>query len=67
MLAPFCQSRLWKPQVYLPGLTVPMAKPKLSSFVIFLAMVTSSSRLAGTRGLPSAPTKPASFIILTFR
>jgi hypothetical protein len=67
MLAPFCQSRLWKPQVYLPGLTVPMAKPKLSSFVIFLAMVTSSSRLAGTFGLPSAPTRPASFITFTLR
>jgi len=44
-----------------------MAKPKVSPLAIFFAMVTSSSRLAGTFGFPSAPTSPASFMTLTFR
>jgi hypothetical protein len=35
--------------------------------VIFFAIVTSSSRLAGTFGLPSAPVRPASFITFALR
>ena len=53
--------------VYLPGSTVPMAKPKVSPLATCLAIATSSSRLPGTFGLPSAPTSPASFITFTFR
>ena len=63
---PFCHSMWWKPQVYLPRLSVPIAKPKTSPFVICFAMVTSSAPLAGTLGLPSAPTRPASFMTFMF-
>ena len=34
--------------------------------VICFAMVTSSAPLAGTLGLPSAPTRPASFMTFMF-
>jgi hypothetical protein len=43
-----------------------MATPNVSALVIFLAIVTSSSRLAGTRGLPSALARPASLRTFTF-
>jgi hypothetical protein len=67
MFVPFCQSRLWNPHVYRPGFMVPMANPNVSPRVMALAMLISSSRPAGTRGLPSAPARPASFMTLTFR
>ena len=66
-LAPFCQRRLWKPHVYRPGPTVPMATPNVSPLAICFAIATSSSRLPGTLGRPSAPTRPASFITFTLR
>jgi hypothetical protein len=62
MLVPFCQRRLWKPHVYRPGLTVPIAKPNPSAFVICFAIVTSSVRSLGT-----LPASPASFITFVLR
>jgi hypothetical protein len=53
--------------VYFPGFTVPMANPNVSPLVICFAMASSSSRLPGTFGLPSAPACPPSFITLTLR
>lgn len=66
-LVPFCQSRFWKPHVYLPGLTVPIAKPNVSSFVICFAIAISSSLPFGTFGLPSAAIRFAARISFGLR
>jgi hypothetical protein len=43
-----------------------MAKPNVSPWVICFAMATSSAPLAGTLGLPSVATRPASRMTFMF-